>query len=145
MPSEPAGKSLNPFAFTLPSFPEQGNSERNGIRSPYGIDQTDLALRRRFNLTERVTLDARLEYFNLLNHPMFGGQGFAPNSFWGFCSGNTAASCPKPTISPNGFGTVATGLTLNVGLGGGGLNGGQSPLYAPGGPRSAQLALKLSF
>jgi outer membrane receptor protein involved in Fe transport len=145
MPSEPAGKSLNPFAFTLPSFPEQGNSERNGIRSPYGINQTDLALRRRFNLTERVTLDARLEYFNLFNHPMFGGQGFAPNSFWGFCSGNTAASCPKPTISPNGFGTVATGLTLNVGLGGGGLNGGQSPLYAPGGPRSAQLALKLSF
>jgi hypothetical protein len=35
---------------------------------PYGIDQTDLALRRRFNLTERLKLDVRAEYFNVFNH-----------------------------------------------------------------------------
>jgi hypothetical protein len=63
-----AGKALNPNAFTLPTFPAQGDSPQNGIRSPYGIDQTDLALRRRFNITERVKLDFRVEYFNLFNH-----------------------------------------------------------------------------
>jgi len=34
--------------------------------------QTDLALRWRFNLTERVKLDVRAEYFNVFNHPVFG-------------------------------------------------------------------------
>jgi hypothetical protein len=146
-PTQPVGKRVNRAAFTLPTFPAQGDFPRNGVRSPYGIDQTDLALRRRFDISERVKLDARVEYFNLFNHPMFGGP-YAPSGFWGQCGGTTAASCPAPTISPAAvgiFGVVWPGNTLNVGLGGGGLNGGQSPLYAPGGPRSAQLALKLSF
>jgi len=55
-----------------------------GLRSPFSISQTDIALRRRFRLTERVTLDFRAEYFNLFNHPMFGGP-FGPVSFWGYC------------------------------------------------------------
>jgi hypothetical protein len=42
---------------------------------PYGIDQTDLALRRRFNLTERLKLDVRAAYFYVFNHPMFGAPG----------------------------------------------------------------------
>jgi hypothetical protein len=37
-----------------------------------GVMQTDLALRWRFNLTERVKLDVRAEYFNVFNHPVFG-------------------------------------------------------------------------
>jgi hypothetical protein len=147
-PTEPAGKALNPNAFTLPAFPAQGDSLRNGIRSPYGLDQTDLALRRRFNIAERVKLDFRVEYFNLFNHPMFGGQydsqiSAAPFSFWGFCTGNTPATCAGKVFPV--FGKVWPGYTLNVGLGGGGLNGGQNPVYAPGGPRSGQLSLKLSF
>ena len=126
------------------------DSLRNGIRSPYGIAQIDLALRRRFNITDRVKLDVRVEYFNLFNHPMFGGgalsdvgETFAPYSLWGFCSGNTSATCAG-NASPF-FGKVLPGSTLNRGLGGGGLGGGQSALYAPGGPRSGQLSLKLLF
>jgi hypothetical protein len=78
-----------------------------------------------------VKLDARVEYFNVLNHPMFGN----PASLW--ASGD---STPLPS-----FGKVIPGNTLNVGLGGGGLSGGQAAIYAPGGPRSAQLTLKLTF
>jgi len=136
-PTEPGGKALNPNAFVRPAAGTVGNFPRNGLRSIYSIDQTDLALRRRFNLTERVKLDARAEYFNVFNHPMFGAPGAisGPETFWG--SG--------PAASPS-FGKVLPGFTTNVAVGGvSGLNSGQSSLYAVGGPRSAQFALKLIF
>jgi outer membrane receptor protein involved in Fe transport len=128
-PTQPAGRALNPAAFSLPPTGVQGNYPRNSLRSPYSIDQTDLALRRRFNLSERVKLDVRAEYFNIFNHPMFGAPGHTqPDSELGFAS----------------FGKVF-GATTNLALGGGGAAGGQSPLYALGGPRSAQFTLKLQF
>jgi len=139
-PTQPAGKALNPNAFTLPANGASNDALRNSIRSPYGIDQINLAVRRRFNITESVKLDFRVEYFNLFNHPMFGGS-VAPYTFWGFCY-----SQPCAGLQISEFGKVWPGLsTLNVGLGGGGLNGGQSALYAPGGSRSGQFSLKLSF
>jgi hypothetical protein len=69
---------------------------------PYGIDQTDLALRRRFNLTERLKLDVRAEYFNVFNHPMFGDPGF---------------NQPNTEFGVSGFGKVDA--TTNEALGGG--------------------------
>jgi Carboxypeptidase regulatory-like domain/TonB dependent receptor/TonB-dependent Receptor Plug Domain len=137
--AQPAGKVLNPNAFTLPSDGLSNDALRNTIRSPYGIDQLDLALRKRFNLTDDMKLDFRAEYFNLFNHPMFGGPS-GPRTFWGFCSSQPCSGQQFAT-----FGKVVPGNTLNVGLGGGGANGGQSALYAPGGPRSAQFSLRLSF
>jgi hypothetical protein len=126
--TQPAGRALNPAAFSTPPNGAQGNYPRNSLRSPYSINQTDLALRRRFNLTERVKLDVRAEYFNVFNHPMFGAPGFnEPNTEFGI----------------SGFGFVDS--TTNQALGGGGAAGGQSFLYAPGGPRSAQFTLKLQF
>jgi hypothetical protein len=100
-----------------------------------------VALRRRFHLTERVILDVRAEYFNLFNHPMFGGPN-GPYTFWGLC-----ATMPCAGQQNGLFGKVVPGFgTLNnQGLGGGGLEGGQSAIYALGGPRSGQLSLKLQF
>jgi hypothetical protein len=67
--------------------------------------------------------------FNVSNHPMFGAPGFnQPDTELGFA----------------GFGKVSP-QTTNLALGGGGAAGGQSPLYALGGPRSAQFTLKLLF
>ena len=127
-PTQPGGKVLNPAAFTHPASGQTGNFPTNGLRSPFSIDQTDLALRRRFNLTERVKLDVRAEYFNVLNHPMFGAPGsFIPDTYWG--NGST----PNP-----GFGTVLFGSTTNN-------QGIQSPQYAAGGPRSGQFTLKIIF
>ena len=135
---------MNPNAFTRPTLGTIGDFPRNGLRNIYGsIDQTDLALRRRFNLTERVKLDVRVEYFNIFNHPMFGaprvstgenGLSSAPQAFWGY----------GPTPLPS-FGKVEPGQTTNVALGASNGVGGQSPLYAVGGPRSGQFTLKLIF
>ena len=153
-PTQPVGDRLNPAAFNLPSGTASGVTQfgtlpRNGIQSPYGIDQVDLAVRRTFNITERVKLNLRMDYFNLLNHPMFGGsQG--PGTAWGVCFSNPCANPVTKEAMPGNlvnytFGYVLPGYTLNYGLGGGGYTQGQNALYAPGGPRSGQISLKLLF
>lgn len=137
---QPGGKVLNPDAFTLPPEGVVGDFPRNSIRSPFGISQIDVALRRRFHLNSRLALDLRMEYFNVFNHPMFGGP-YAPLTFWGLC-----ISLPCTGQQSSLFGKVDSSLgTLNEGLGGGGLIGGQSAIYALGGPRSGQFTLKLQF
>jgi len=72
---------------------------------------------------QEVGLRFRAEFFDILNHPNCG----PPNN-----------SLPNPLF---GHSTQ----TLASGLGSGGANGGFSPLYQIGGPRSIQLALKLQF
>ncbi len=134
-PTQPNGKALNPAAFAPPPVGENGNFPRNGLRSPYSIDQTDLAVRRQFSISERVKLDVRAEYFNVFNHPMFGlpGGQCSPDGFWGYQGGAAVST----------FGKVCPGSTTN--LDGSGTINGQNPLYAVGGPRSAQFTLKLHF
>jgi hypothetical protein len=128
--TQPAGRALNPAAFVKPAVDKTGNFPRNGLRSPYSVDQTDLALRRRFNLTDRLNLNVRAEYFNVFNHPMFGAPG---------------ANEPETHLGFPNFGQVDPGSTTNFALGGGGSVGGQSAQYALGGPRSAQFTVKLQF
>jgi hypothetical protein len=135
-PTQPSGQVLNPVAFASPALGLSGDFPRNGLRSPYSLNQTDLALRRQFSLSERVKLDLRAEYFNVFNHPMFGSPGSQcnPDPLWG-SPGGTA----RPT-----FGKVCPG-TSTTNVDGTGPFGGQSALYAVGGPRSAQFTAKLHF
>jgi hypothetical protein len=128
---QPGGKALNSAAFSSPAPGLIGNFPRNSLRSPFSMNQTDLAVRRRFSLTEHVKLDLRVEYFNVFNHPMFGSPGdiFSPESRVGF----------------PGFGMVGSTGTTNLASNSGSGRTGQNALYAAGGPRSAQFALKLLF
>lgn len=84
----------------------------------FGINQTDVALRRRVAVGAGVSVEFRAEVFNLFTHPMFGGP-FAPHTFWGRC-----AETPCTGKQNGSFGRVMDGATLNQGPGGGGLQGG---------------------
>jgi len=118
----PGGKIFNKAAFTAAPPGRQGNFGRNVLRG-FGASQLDLALQRQFRITEKLGLRFRSEFFNIFNHANFG----SPNN-----------SLPSPL-----FGRSTQ--TLANSLGSGGPNGGFSPLYQIGGPRSIQLALKLQF
>jgi TonB dependent receptor len=123
----PGGVGFNPAAFTsvpmdsngIPTQ-EEGTLGRNVMRG-FGAWQVDFALHRQFNLTERVNVQFRSEFFNVFNHPNFGGI--------------------DPTVGSGTFGQAVQMLNRSYANGIDAL----TSLYAPGGPRSIQLALKLSF
>jgi hypothetical protein len=114
----PGGKRVNPAAFTNPAPGTEGDLGRNALRG-FGATQLDIALRRDFAIADRLHLLAKVEAFNVLNHPNFYLAG---------------VSTPAAAVSTQ---TLATALS------GGG--SGLSSLYALGGPRSLQLSLKLTF
>jgi hypothetical protein len=121
-PQYPGGKIFNMAAFSAPPAGQQGNFGRNVLRG-FGAWQADLAVQRQFHVTERVGLRFRAEFFNIFNHPNFGS--------------------PDGTLTDALFGHSTQ--TLASSLGSGGPNGGFSPIYQIGGPRSIELALKLQF
>ncbi|MGE5645915.1 MAG: carboxypeptidase regulatory-like domain-containing protein [Acidobacteriota bacterium] len=62
---------FNTNAFAAPAPFRFGNAGRNSIPGP-GNEVIDLAVHKRFAVTERLNLELRAESFNLLNHPNFG-------------------------------------------------------------------------
>ena len=116
------GRRINRAVFSGPTQVRQGTLGYNALRG-FGVSQFDLALRRQFSLGERLKLQLKVELFNLFNHPNFGN--------------------PVNNLSSNFFGQSTQ--MFGRSLGSGGINGGLSPLYQIGGPRSTQLALKLQF
>ncbi|HEX8844610.1 MAG TPA: TonB-dependent receptor [Pyrinomonadaceae bacterium] len=121
-PTAPGGRRINRAAFSIPTELRQGTLGYNALRG-FGVTQLDLALRRQFSLGERFKLQFRTEVFNLFNHPNFGN--------------------PVNVLSSNLFGQSTQMFGRSLGTGG--INGGLSPIYQIGGPRSVQLALKLQF
>jgi len=118
----PGGKIFNPAAFTAAPPGQQGNFGRNVLRG-FGATQADLALQRQFRMTDRIALRVRAECFNVFNQPNFGSPIF--------------------DLSNPLFGRSTQ--TLASSLGSGGANGGFSPLYQIGGPRSMQLVARIEF
>jgi TonB dependent receptor/Carboxypeptidase regulatory-like domain len=118
----PGGKIFNRAAFSAAPAGTQGNLGRNVLRG-FGAWQVDVGVQREFQLSERLRLRFRAEFFNLLNHPNFGS--------------------PTSVLTSPLFGRSTQ--TLANSLGSGGANGGFNPLYQLGGPRSIQFALKLQF
>jgi hypothetical protein len=120
--SAPGGRLLNPNAFQDPPSGQQGDTPRNFLRG-FDVWQADFAVRRQFVLREQVNLQFRADVFNIFNHPNFAN--------------------PVSSLTSSFFGQSIQ--MLGRSLGSGDVNGGFSPLYQIGGPRSIQLALKLQF
>jgi hypothetical protein len=133
------GKGLNPAAFTSPPVDptsgnpiRQGDLGRNAVRG-FGVVQWDFAMHRDFPIGDRVKLQFRAELFNILNHPNFGppvGDLGSPQTL-----------NPQFGQSQLMLGQSLSGAQYAGNVGSGAL----SPLYQIGGPRTVQLALKLSF
>jgi len=115
-PNVPGGRIINRAAFAIPPTNQQGNLGRNIIRA-LPAWQIDMALRRQFNLTEKLNLQFRAEAFNIFNHPNFGSVN----------ANLTSTTFGQAT---NMLGTQLTGL---------------NPLYQIGGPRSMQFALIVRY
>ena len=115
-PTVPGGRKINSAAFSVPATGQSGNFGRNQLRG-FGGWQFDSALRRRFKLTERLSLQFRAEAFNLFNHPNFGTI--------------------QTSLTATNFGQATNMLNRQL--------GGISQLYQIGGPRSFQFAMKLLF
>lgn len=130
----PGGKAINPAAFVPPPLDmngnptRQGNLGRNALRG-FATAQWDFSVHRDFLIREPLRLQFRAEMFNLLNHP-----NFAPPI--GDLQ-NPQALNPQFGLSTQTLGQYLGGANV----GGGGFNS----LYQVGGPRSIQLALKLTF
>lgn len=123
-PQYPGDEAFNAAAFATPPDGTQGDLGRNVLRG-FGAWQQDFAIRRQFRIADRMNLQFRMECFNVFNHPNFG---------------NPVASLSDPL-----FGLSTRTLANSLASSQGGFNGGLNPLYQFGGPRSAQLALKLQF
>jgi hypothetical protein len=120
--ARPGGKIINRAAFAIPAGTRQGTLGRNSLRG-FPLSQVNIAFRRGFKLDERFNLQFRTECTNLFNHPNFGD--------------------PLGDLGSGFFGQSTS--MLGRSLGSGGANGGLSPLYQLGGPRSIQLGMKLQF
>ena len=121
-PDVAGGEEIDKAAFTTPTGAVQGDLGRNALRG-FGASEVDLALRKELKLGERLTLQVRGDYFNILNHPNFGP--------------------PTNYLSSPLFGQSTQ--MLGTSLGSGGQSGGLNPLYQIGGPRSVQAAVKFLF
>ena len=124
---------LNPQAFVQPAYGTFGDLGRNSIYGP-GYGSLDFSVNKNTALTERLNLQLRAEFFNILNHPNFAlpnARSFVP----GFVDNGTPGN-PQivPQVSgPQGLINQTPDVAqTNPGLGG-------------GGPRVIQLAAKFTF
>ena len=108
-----------------------GNERRNSLIGP-DFRQWDFAVYKTTAITERLNMQLRAEFFNILNHPNFASP-FLP-LFIADPGVNGFAASGSREVGVGGFGLGATG---DVGIG--------NPFLGGGGPRGIQLAAKFTF
>ena len=109
-----------------------GNEHRDQFRGP-NFRQFDFGLYKNTNLTERVSLQLRADFFNLVNHPNFS------NPFLPAFIADPTPSGGYQLVNGREVGTGYYPITAtgDVGIG--------NPFLGGGGPRGIQLAAKFTF
>jgi hypothetical protein len=114
-----SGLQFNPTCFQMPAYGTQGTLIWPYIRNPNYFD-SDLALFKNFQITERQKLQFRVSATNWLNHPLgqFGLAGSSdeavnfsannPYQISGTATGSAGNECAfeNATVGTNGFCTV---------------------------------------
>jgi hypothetical protein len=132
-PALEGGKGINPGAFLVPSDLEQGDLGRNSLRG-FPLQQIDLAVRRAFNFSEYVSLQFRVDVFNVFNHPNFEDPFGRDRVLGSVLSGG--AFTPNSTF---GRSSSLLGQSLSD------FAGGFGSFYNAGGPRTLRFSVKLTF
>ncbi len=119
----------------VPGTRHFGNLRRGSLRGP-DFRQLDFAIHKNTAISERVNLQLRAEFFNILNHPNFTSPYLplfiADPGFNGFAL-KTANGVTRE-VGQRGYPLQATG---DVGIG--------NPFLGGGGPRGIQFAAKITF
>ncbi|HTS08931.1 MAG TPA: hypothetical protein VMP68_25410 [Candidatus Eisenbacteria bacterium] len=121
-------------AFIQPAAGTFGTMQRNSIAGP-GYFNLDFAVMKDTAINEHVSLQLRVEFFNLLNHPNFALPNFFVDP--GYVDNGTPGN---PIVQPSPFASPNQGLITqtsdqaqtNPGLGG-------------GGPRVIRIGAKILF
>jgi outer membrane receptor protein involved in Fe transport len=105
-----------------------GSAPRNGFFGP-GYRNFDFSLNKETRLTERLNMQFRADFFNILNHPNFANPLLPSfNVLWN-----------NNGIAANGQGIGFFPLTVTPDV------GAQNPFLGGGGPRDIQVAVRFSF
>jgi hypothetical protein len=113
----------------VPGTQHFGNLGRNAFTGPT-FKQFDFSVAKNTPLTERLSMQLRIDFFNVFNHPNFSNPllpGFAVD----FLGGSL------PDANGRGTGSIPITATPDVGSG--------NPYLGGGGPRNLQLAVRFSF
>lgn len=122
--------------YTLPALGTYSTMHRNDLTGP-GFANTNLSVFKNFPLVERVSLQLRLEAFNVFNHANPGN----PNATLGAVAGTTPASS-NPTGAALDAGTRLSAFPVNNF---GTITTVQNSSQNGGGSRLLQLAGKINF
>jgi hypothetical protein len=115
----------------VPGTRHFGNERRTSLVGPE-FKQWDLAIYKTTAITERLSIQLRAEFFNVVNHPNFANP-FLP-TFVADPGINGFAINGNREVGSGGYQLGATG---DVGVG--------NPFLGGGGPRGIQLAAKFTF
>src|SRR5271165_5315106 len=112
----------------IPGSRHFGNEGRNSLIGPH-FRQFDMSITKLTPLTERLRSELRFEAYNLLNHPNFSSP---------YLPAFIADAAPNGVgADGRSLGTLSLKTTGDVGIG--------YPVLGSGGPRSMQIAAKLTF
>jgi len=124
-------------AFCTPGTRHFGSLGRNSLIGP-DYRNFDIALIKNHVINDRLSLQFRLDTFNLTNHPNFANP-YLP-AFIADAAPNFDPPCDAAGVQPTSgvhCGFLGISATSDVGLG--------NPILAGGGPRSLQLTVKFIF
>jgi carboxypeptidase family protein/TonB-dependent receptor-like protein len=130
---------LNPNMYTVNGFQLGTNGNAGvGICSGPPTRNVDLGLDKNFRVTERITMQFRMEFFNLLNHPQYTAQDVINNNTITF--NNPVFANASGTVVPLTSATQILSATPAPGA-----NYGQAQSVRANGFRQIQYALKIIF